>query len=124
MIGIYSFMGKSTGRGALAIWTHYLTSVEWIPNYSTYGWTGTAVRVGAGVTLDQLYAAVSERNLTFIGGDCPVSTTEILMLEMLDLTRESHSLLVSREDLFKGEALDRSARYMGLWPMMCLSSMS
>lgn len=69
----YSYMGKSTGPGALAVWTHHLTSLEWIPNYSSNGWTGTAVKIGAGVTLSQLYAEASKRSLTVVGGDCPVS---------------------------------------------------
>ncbi|KAF9645739.1 FAD binding domain protein [Thelephora ganbajun] len=67
----HDYMGKSTGPGALAVWTHYLTSLEWIPDYSSNGWTGTAVEIGAGVSFSQLYAEASKRNLTVVGGDCP-----------------------------------------------------
>lgn len=45
---LYSYFGRSTGAGALAIWTHNLkdiSAVEW----SDVNYTGSAMRMGAGV---------------------------------------------------------------------------
>lgn len=66
-------MGKSTGHGALAIWTHHLTSTNWTSSYShrLSSYTGPAVKAQAGVSVKQMHIEASSRGLSIIGGDCP-----------------------------------------------------
>ncbi|KAL6231479.1 hypothetical protein BDW75DRAFT_233574 [Aspergillus navahoensis] len=45
----HDYIGKSTGPGAVALWTHNLKSIEYKPEYTSSWYTGPALRVGAGV---------------------------------------------------------------------------
>ncbi|KAL3478431.1 hypothetical protein BJX99DRAFT_256552 [Aspergillus californicus] len=45
----HDYLGKSTGPGAIALWTHNLKSVEYEPQFTSSWYTGPALRVGAGV---------------------------------------------------------------------------
>ena len=44
----HDYIGKSTGAGALAIWTHNLKNIEFL-DYKSPHYTGKAIKVGAGV---------------------------------------------------------------------------
>lgn len=68
-----SYMGKSTGAGGLAIWTHHLTDREWIPQYTSEAYSGPAVKVQAGVTGGVLVQDAEARGLAVVAGQCPVS---------------------------------------------------
>lgn len=64
-----SFLGRSTGAGALAIWTHRLKSIdftEWSDEY----YKGPAVNVGAGVLGYEILEAANARDLTIVSGEC------------------------------------------------------
>ena len=65
-----SYNGKSTGAGALAIWTHNLKSIDFI-DYSTAAYTGKAIKMGAGVQGFEAAAAANSSGLTVNGGECP-----------------------------------------------------
>lgn len=45
----HDFLGKSAGAGALSIWTHNLKSIDFIKNYQECGYSGPAMKLGAGV---------------------------------------------------------------------------
>lgn len=64
-------MGRSTGKGALALWTHHLRSVEVLPDFQSPRYAGPAVRMGAGVRGAEAYAAAADRGLRVVGGFCP-----------------------------------------------------
>ena len=66
-------MGKSTGTGALSVWTHNLQDIEWIPNYVSAGYNGPAVKAPAGVIGVDLASFLSAKGYAFVGGECPVS---------------------------------------------------
>lgn len=63
-------MGKSTGKGSLSLWTHYLNSSQIITNYTSSYYTGPAVKVGAGVIAGFLYGTVAEAGYRVVGGSC------------------------------------------------------
>lgn len=65
-----SYNGKSTGAGALAIWTHHLKSITF-SDYTGPTYTGKAIRMGAGVQGFEAYAAASQAGLSVNGGECP-----------------------------------------------------
>ena len=66
-----SYNGKSTGAGALAIWTHNLKSIDFV-DYHSPGYTGKAIKMGAGVQGFEAQAAAHQIGLTVTGG---MSTT-------------------------------------------------
>ena len=65
-----SYLGRSTGAGALSIWTHYLNDIEYV-DWHDGSYSGPAFKLGSGVTGFQVLDATSKRNLVVVGGECP-----------------------------------------------------
>jgi hypothetical protein len=66
----HDLLGKSTGKGALSIWTHHLKSISFL-NFTSDQYTGPAVRMGAGVQAWEAYEAAQAKKLSVVGGACP-----------------------------------------------------
>ncbi|KAK6072725.1 restculine oxidase [Seiridium cupressi] len=68
----HDFLGKSTGAGALSIWTHHLKSFEYVESYSdaASSYSGPAVKLGAGIEVGELYAYAQQYGFTAVGGEC------------------------------------------------------
>lgn len=64
----HDYYGKSTGPGALALWTHYLKDVDVI-DYSSSYFTGKALRLGAGVGIGEANRAAATAGLVVVGGN-------------------------------------------------------
>ena len=64
-----SYLGKSTGSGALSIWTHHLQSIEYL-DYTSPDYNGPAFKLLAGVQVEGAYAAAHKHGLVLVGGDC------------------------------------------------------
>jgi hypothetical protein len=45
----HDYLGRSTGAGSLAVWTHRLKDITHIPKYTGAGYSGSAFKFGAGV---------------------------------------------------------------------------
>lgn len=69
----HDYAGKSSGAGALEIWTHSLKEMVYIPAGKFGSYEGPAARVGAAVTVEELYAFGDEQGVDLIGGICSVS---------------------------------------------------
>ncbi|KAK3685726.1 hypothetical protein B0T22DRAFT_538003 [Podospora appendiculata] len=79
----HDYLGRSSGKGSLALWTHNLVTRSWchvtnlkeitfLQNYTSRSYNGTAVKLGAGVQVFELYKAASDRGLRVVGGSsCP-----------------------------------------------------
>jgi FAD/FMN-containing dehydrogenase len=65
----HDFLGRSTGAGALAIWTQSLKSVTF-GDWSDEHYTGPSVTVGAGVMGNELLEAVHKQGMTVVSGEC------------------------------------------------------
>ncbi|KAI0548720.1 FAD binding domain protein [Xylaria curta] len=65
----HDYLAKSTGKGALGIWTHNLKSFS-VVNYTSPGYTGQAVKFGAGIQAFEIYAAAAAEGLRVVGGEC------------------------------------------------------
>ncbi|PHH81676.1 hypothetical protein CDD82_209 [Ophiocordyceps australis] len=63
----HDFSGKSTGAGAIAVWTHNLKASA-IVDYHSTNYTGKAIRVGAGVQMMDAYSLASANRLAIVGG--------------------------------------------------------
>ncbi|EFQ99475.1 6-hydroxy-D-nicotine oxidase [Nannizzia gypsea CBS 118893] len=66
----HDFFGKSTGAGALAIWTQGIKDVTPM-NYQSGAYTGPAMKIGAGVLGQEVYEVASQNNVVVVGGACP-----------------------------------------------------
>ena len=66
----HDYNGKSTGAGALAIWTHHLKFME-MQDYQSSSYTGKALKIGAGVEVKEAYAFSDSHGLVVVGGNCP-----------------------------------------------------
>ncbi|KAI0388906.1 FAD/FMN-containing isoamyl alcohol oxidase-like protein MreA [Xylariaceae sp. FL0594] len=64
----HDFLGRSTGKGSLALWTHNLKEVTFIDSYQSRFYSGPAVRVGAGVEYGEVYPIASARGYRVVGG--------------------------------------------------------
>ncbi|KAK4951391.1 hypothetical protein LTR10_010365 [Elasticomyces elasticus] len=66
----HDYNGKSTGAGALAIWTYHMKDID-IVDYKSPGYTGPAIKMGAGVSVIESYRFSHEHGFANSGGDCP-----------------------------------------------------
>jgi FAD/FMN-containing dehydrogenase len=68
----HDYLGRSTGRGALSIWTHKMTDISFSEDYKPQGCggkgAGKTVTIGAGVQLQDLYYAVGQQNQSVVAG--------------------------------------------------------
>ncbi|KAI1146821.1 FAD/FMN-containing isoamyl alcohol oxidase-like protein MreA [Nemania diffusa] len=69
----HDFLGRSTGKGSLALWMHNLKKTQFL-NYSSRLYTGPAVRLGAGVEYGDVYPEASARRCRVVGGASPTAS--------------------------------------------------
>jgi len=62
----HDFVGRSTGGGALSIWTHHLKSFEFIPEHIQPNYKSMAARVGSGLEAWELYHYMDKHNMTLV----------------------------------------------------------
>ncbi|KAK8123956.1 hypothetical protein PG999_003874 [Apiospora kogelbergensis] len=67
----HDYLGRSTGTGALSLWTHHLKSASFIPAYNSSDYKGPALNIGAGVQGFEAYAAANATGHRIVGGSCP-----------------------------------------------------
>ncbi|KAF5018569.1 hypothetical protein F66182_9443 [Fusarium sp. NRRL 66182] len=65
-----SFFGRSTGAGALSVWTHHMKSLELL-DYKSDVYTGKAIRMGAGVQGSEALEFANSKGLVVVAGECP-----------------------------------------------------
>ncbi|KAK8065577.1 hypothetical protein PG997_012324 [Apiospora hydei] len=67
----HCYLGKSNGAGALSVWMHNLKDIEFLPDYQGGGsYRGKALKVGAGVTVREVYEAAHRHGVSALGGIC------------------------------------------------------
>jgi len=65
----HDYLARSTGAGALSIWTHKMKSIQF-KNFSDPYYQGPAVKVGAGVQGFELLSAGKARGKVVVSGEC------------------------------------------------------
>ncbi|KAH7116804.1 hypothetical protein B0J11DRAFT_101210 [Dendryphion nanum] len=67
----HDFLGKSGGKDALSIWTHWFKKIEYIENYvdKKSGYSGPAFKAGVGVQAFEIYKAAHEKGRVVVGGE-------------------------------------------------------
>ncbi|KAM0446845.1 hypothetical protein ACHAO4_009169 [Trichoderma viride] len=66
----HDYNGRSTGAGALSVWTHHLKDTE-ILDWNDQFYTGKALKVGAGIQGFEALEAAHAANLIVVTGECP-----------------------------------------------------
>ncbi|KAF2259787.1 FAD binding domain-containing protein [Lojkania enalia] len=67
----HDFVGRSTGKGALGIWTHKMTDVKVINNYRSSYYNGPALKMAAGVRGAEALPVAQKAGLHIVAGSCP-----------------------------------------------------
>jgi FAD/FMN-containing dehydrogenase len=66
----HDFSGKSTGYGSLSLWTHGLKDIQFFDNYvDESGYSGPAIKAGAGVQAFELYKAANDHGVVVVAGE-------------------------------------------------------
>ncbi len=68
---MHSYLGRSTGKGALGIWTHNLNAIEPLLNYSGPAYTGAAIMLGASVQSSAALVAAHRLGYRVVSGMFP-----------------------------------------------------
>ncbi len=68
---MHSYLGRSTGKGALGIWTHNLKAIQPLLNYSSPAYTGAAIKLGAGVQSSAALTAAHRLGYRVVSGTFP-----------------------------------------------------
>ncbi|OAQ98856.1 hypothetical protein LLEC1_01718 [Akanthomyces lecanii] len=66
----HDYLGRSTGQGSLALWTHNLKTIDFL-NYTSARYNGPAAKLGAGVQAFEVYPKAAAQGLRVVGGFCP-----------------------------------------------------
>ncbi|KAH6606122.1 hypothetical protein Trco_005275 [Trichoderma cornu-damae] len=66
----HDYNGRSTGAGALAVWTHHLKDTE-VLDWNDQFYAGKALKVGAGIQGFEALAAAHAAGLIVVTGECP-----------------------------------------------------
>ncbi|KAH8674701.1 FAD binding domain-containing protein [Tricladium varicosporioides] len=62
----HDFNGRSSGASSISVWTHYLKSFEFLPEYKQGEYKGLAARVGSGLEAWELYHYMDINNMTIV----------------------------------------------------------
>ncbi|KAK8067554.1 FAD-binding domain-containing protein [Apiospora saccharicola] len=65
----HDYIGRSNGKGSLALWTHKLKTMSFI-DYKGRDYHGPALKAGAGVQFMDAYKAAADKGLRVLGGYC------------------------------------------------------
>ncbi|UKZ76210.1 hypothetical protein TrVFT333_003907 [Trichoderma virens FT-333] len=66
----HDYNGRSTGAGALSVWTHYLKDTD-ILDWNDKYYTGKALKIGAGIQGFEALEAAHAAGLIVVTGECP-----------------------------------------------------
>ena len=65
----HDFGAKSTGKGAISLWTHHLKDYEYYENYKGDSYSGPAFKFGAGIQVVDAYNLAKQKGVTLVGGE-------------------------------------------------------
>ncbi|RYP39365.1 hypothetical protein DL768_010721 [Monosporascus sp. mg162] len=66
----HDYNGKSSGLGSLSLWTHHLNTKQIIPRYHSAGYSGPAIKLGAGVVAGEALEFASQNGYQVVTGEC------------------------------------------------------
>lgn len=67
----HDYLGRSSGKGSLVLWTHHLRGMSILTNYTSSEYSGPAVKIGAGVQSHELAEMAGKHGMRVAVGLCP-----------------------------------------------------
>ncbi|KAJ8121642.1 hypothetical protein O1611_g10048 [Lasiodiplodia mahajangana] len=64
------YLGKSTGKWALSVWAHHMKNTTYLSTYNSKAYAGPAIKLGAGIQVEEGYRAAHAYDSLVVGGDC------------------------------------------------------
>ena len=69
----HDFLGRSTARGSLLLWTRYLRNISFADSFQVgANDVGSVMTVGSGVPLNIMYTAATQQGKMIVAGDAAV----------------------------------------------------
>jgi len=65
----HDLLGRSMGKGSLALWTHNLKELSFF-EYRSPKYTGAAARLGSGIQVEELYESTTANGYRAVSGSC------------------------------------------------------
>lgn len=82
----HDYSAKSTGAGALSLWTHNMKDIQYYERYEEGSYRGLAFKMAAGVQVFEAYEAAHKYNLTIVGAEGKVRRLLIPLGRELTIT--------------------------------------
>ncbi|KAI3321636.1 FAD-binding domain-containing protein [Xylariaceae sp. AK1471] len=67
----HDLQGKSTGKGALSLWTHNMKDMKLVSKYQSKYYNGPAIKAGAGVQIAEAVTFAAKSGFRTVVGSCP-----------------------------------------------------
>ncbi|GAP90162.1 putative FAD binding domain protein [Rosellinia necatrix] len=67
----HDLQGKSTGKGALSLWTRNMKDMELVSDYTSDYYKGPAIKMGAGVQIAEIVEFAASKGFRAVVGSCP-----------------------------------------------------
>lgn len=65
----HDFSGRSSGAGALSIWTHHLKDLQFYDSYTAQNYSGPAIKAGSGIQGFEIYDFADANGVVAVGGE-------------------------------------------------------
>ncbi|GAB0138996.1 hypothetical protein EsDP_00007215 [Epichloe bromicola] len=66
----HDYQGRSSGAGALSIWTHNMQDISFVPNFALGDFGGNVLHIGAGVETLAISKMAEQHNASVVAGMC------------------------------------------------------
>lgn len=66
----HDFNGRSSGAGALSVWTHHLKGMSFYEHYQATNYSGPAIKAAAGTMGYELMDFADANGVVAVGGEC------------------------------------------------------
>jgi hypothetical protein len=81
----HDYIGKSSGAGALNIWTHNMKDIQFMKKFKSDEYTGPAFKAGAGVQGFEMLEAARDNGVTVLAGICEVNVSTLDLVHSLTI---------------------------------------
>ncbi|KAK0641980.1 FAD binding domain-containing protein [Cercophora newfieldiana] len=111
----HDYFGRSTGPGALALWTHHNKDID-VVDYDSKWYRGKALKVGAGVQGFEAQAAAHAAGVVVVTGTCPSVGIAGGFTQGAGLSPSSSLFGMSADNALEWEVVTTSGEYLVATP--------
>jgi hypothetical protein len=111
----HDYLGKSTGAGALALWTHHNKAIQ-VVDYDSKQYRGKALKLGAGVQSGEAQRVAHDAGLVVVAGNCPSVGVAGGFTQGAGLSPISSTLGLSADNVLEWEVVTTSGDHLVATP--------